>query len=104
MKLVYNTKRNAIFDNGDPDEVQNRTDGKNTEEIVILREEIRKVQKLISRIPLSEQRALRMKKICGASDREIAEALGISINSVSQYVRRAQKKLLRMYQDEEEEI
>ena len=70
---------------------------------MILREEIRKVQRLISRLPAAEQQALRMKKVGNATDAEIAEALGISENSVSQYVRRAQKKLLVMYQEEEAE-
>lgn len=100
---LFNKKQIAITDTISLETAQNRPDPANTEETVILREEIRKVQILISRLPAAEQQALRMKKVSNASDAEIAKVIGISENSVSQYVRRAQKKLLVMYQEEEAE-
>ena len=100
---LFNKKQIDITDSIGSDIAQNKTDPMNTEEKVILREEIRKVQRLIGRLPVAEQQALRMKKVSNATDAEIAKALGISENSVSQYVRRAQKKLLVMYQEEEAE-
>ncbi|MCQ2458167.1 MAG: sigma-70 family RNA polymerase sigma factor [Clostridia bacterium] len=100
---LFNKKQIAVTDTISSEAAQNKPDSTNTEETVILREEIRKVQTLISRLPAAEQQALRMKKVSNATDAEIAEAIGISENSVSQYVRRAQKKLLVMYQEEEAE-
>lgn len=98
---LYNKKQMALSDSIGSEATQTGPSTDNTEETVILREEIRKVQILINRLPVAEQQALRMKKVSNATDSEIAKVLGISESSVSQYVRRARKKLLTMYQEEE---
>ena len=100
---LFNKKQMDILESNASETAKSKPDTTDTEEKVILREEIRKVQRLISRLPAAEQQALRMKKVGNATDAEIAKAVGISENSVSQYVRRAQKKLLVMYQEEEAE-
>lgn len=74
----------------------------NTERTVMLRDDAARVLELIRSLPEKEQVALRMKKLGGASDREIAEALGIAESGVAQYVRRARQKVAALFGGKEE--
>ena len=74
----------------------------NTERTVMLRDDAARVMALIRSLPEKEQAALRMKKLGGASDREIAEALGIAESGVAQYVRRARQKVAALFLGKEE--
>ncbi len=77
-------------------------DTKNTEHIVILRDDASRVLDIIHSLPEKEQTALRMKKIDMASDREIAGVLGIAESSVAQYVRRAKQKVAARFSSKED--
>lgn len=77
--------------------------GLDTEGMVMLREEAARVLDMLRSLPEKEQAALRMKRLGGASDRQIADALGIAEASVPQYVRRARQKLMDRFGRREEE-
>jgi len=69
------------------------------EESVLFHAEVALIQELMKNLTPKELHALRMKKMTGAEDWEIARALDLSESSVAQYVRRAQKKLWALYKE-----
>lgn len=94
---LYVQSRVSRFTDMDEARLEQIPDNRDTEHIVTLRDEAAQVLDIICTLSEKEQTALRMKRIVGASDREIAAVLGISESSVAQYVRRAQQKVIDKY-------
>lgn len=99
---VYLQRRTSAVADIDEAKLEQIPDTKDTEHIVMLRDDAAHVLDIIRSLPGKEQSALRMKKISRASDREIASVLGIAESSVAQYVRRAQQKVIAIFSRKEE--
>ena len=65
------------------------SNGKSTEEQVLLREKLRMILEAASGLPWIEQDILRMKYQQGLTAREISEKTGVSENDVWKYLKHA---------------
>lgn len=74
-----------------PEVLENISDGKSTEERVMLREKLRAIMTATAGLPWIEQDILRMKCQQGMTAREIAEQAGISEDEVWKYLKHARK-------------
>lgn len=99
---TYLQRRTSAVTDIDEAKLEQIPDTKDTEHMVMLRNDAERVLAIIRSLPEKEQAALRMKRIGGASDREIAGVLGIAESSVAQYVRRAQQKVAARFGRKEE--
>lgn len=70
------------------------------EDRIVLRDELRHVLEALGRLPDKEQQVLRMKYAEQMSDAEIAQIVGLSKNSITQYVRRAREHIKTMVYSE----
>ena len=100
---VYLQRRTSAVADIDKAKLEQIPDTRDTEHIVMLRDDVAQVLDIIRSLPEKEQSALRMNKIGMASDWEIAGVLGIAESSVAQYVRRAQQKVIDIFGRKEEE-
>lgn len=80
----------------DTEKLQQIPEEMNLEGKVLLKEELRCVRNAIALLPKNEREVLRMKFQQGIKDREIAELLDLSENSVRIYVFRARQHLKKM--------
>lgn len=87
-----------------PDEVVNQAPGReNTEQKVILIDEFNRVSKAIYALPERERLVMQFKFEMGKSNEEVAEAMGISTESVRRYINRARAHIRQiLYQEETE--
>ena len=69
--------------------LENMSNGKSTEEQVLLREKLRMILEAASGLPWIEQDILRMKYQQGLTAREISEKTGVSENDVWKYLKHA---------------
>lgn len=66
------------------------------EDRIVLTDELRHVLEALERLPEKEKQVLQMKYDEQMSDAEIAQIVGLSPNSISQYVRRAREHIKTM--------
>lgn len=86
------------------DDVINQVpDEENTEQKLLLLEELRRVREAIYALPERERLAMRLKFDLDKSDTEIAEAMGISPESVRRSINRARARIRQIVYGEEAE-
>lgn len=67
---------------------------------ILLEEELSRVLRAIRTLQPNVQCIMRMKFSCEMTDREIAEEMGLSVNSIAKYISRARKRLIEiLYED-----
>lgn len=97
--LNYHARRkrmNGRITNADKEEIESVADAQNTEEKIVLNEEIEMVWRAINQLVPKEREVMRMKYLLGYTDDIIAKEVGISSNSIAKYISRARKKLAAM--------
>ena len=99
--FVFATARNLLIDRArrshvvaieavaDPDALGAVADEPSTDRTIIAREELRRLQAALDRIPANYRDALLMKKLEGLSRREIAKRMGISEQTVKYHIANA---------------
>jgi len=99
--FVFATARNLLIDRArrahvvrieavaDPDALGLATEEPSADRTIIAREELRRLQVALDRIPQAYRDALLMKKVEGLSRREIAARLGISEQAVKYHIANA---------------
>lgn len=104
---IVTTIRNTSFDYFDKQKnnrvipidnegIENLTNKQDLEKKVFLQEELASVCEAIDMLSQKEQQVMRMKFFMDLSDEEIAERVGISVNSIRSYISRARKRLKAM--------
>lgn len=86
-------RTNIYIVTGENVEVDSKADKLNLEEKVLLEDEVERVWKAIMQLPEKEQQILRMKYAMEMSDDEIADKVGLSVNSIRKYVSRAREHI-----------
>jgi RNA polymerase sigma factor (sigma-70 family) len=99
--FVFATARNLLIDRArrahvvrieavaDPDALGVAAEEPSLDRVVMAREELRRLQTMLDRLPQAYRDALLMKKIEGLSRREIAVRLGISEQAVKYHIANA---------------
>lgn len=87
------------------DEIVNQVPNReNTERKIILSDELNCVRKAICTLPERERLAMQLKFELDRSEREIAEAMGISPDSVRRYINRGREHIRQIIYQEEMEL
>lgn len=87
------------------DEVVNQVPNReNTERRIVLSDELNCVREAICTLPERERLAMQLKFEMDRSDREIAEAMGISPDSVRRYINRGREHIRQIIYQEEMEL
>lgn len=86
-------REKAMFQTYENEEDDRRAAVPSSEQRILLQEELRLVREAMKGLTPREKDLLRMKYGEGKRNAEIAEALGLSVSSISQYVSRARARL-----------
>lgn len=90
---VKQKRTNIYIVSGENVEVEAIADKLKLEEKVLLEDELERVWKAIMQLPEKEQQIMRMKYAMEMPDDEIADKVGLSINSIRKYVSRAREHI-----------
>lgn len=91
--LNKQSRLDHIFGSDDDAIVDTLPDSEDFVQRIILEEELATVMRVIESLPEKEQMVMKMKYSLELSDEVIAEQVGISVNSIRQYVSRARKRI-----------
>lgn len=95
--LILNEVRRAkvvsIEVRGDLDQLEVALDTPSPEQIVIDRDDLRSLAKFIDELPSRPRRVFTLRRVRGLSQREVAQTLGLSENTVEKYMTQALRRL-----------
>ena len=104
VRGYYNKQKRSIsyMFNDDGTVLSNVADAFDVEKKILLREELRCVWNVVDKLPEKEKIVIRLKYGKDMADEEIAEIVGLSVNSVRKYVGRAREHIKQLlYEDGE---
>lgn len=101
----YNRQKRTgeYFASISPEIFENTSDDFDLEARFVMEDELEHVLSALNRLPEKERKVMLMKYAEDKKDEEIAEAAGLSPNSIRKYVSRARKRLVQMMDESEKE-